>query len=297
MRSILWVLLLGSAPLSGQETAPSPVGNKAKLLKLASGFSFTEGPSADKQGNIYFTDQDNNKILKWSVEGELSVFSDQSGRANGLCFDQHGMLWACSDQNNEIWCFDAKGQPTIYLTDGYLNKKLNGPNDLWVTPDGTIYFTDPYYKRDWWNHAREDQQNTQQVYGFKPGSRELTRLTDDLLQPNGIVGSPDGKYLYIADIQDGKTWKYTIQPDGTLGEKMLFAEMGSDGMTMDEKGNLYLTGNGVTIFNPKGIKIAHIPVEARWTSNVAFGGKRRNLLFITATESIYQLEMNVRGVK
>ena len=122
-------------------------------------------------------------------------------------------------------------------------------------------------------------------------------MATDLVQPNGIVGTPDGKTLYVADLKAGKTYSYAIQKDGSLTGKTLFAPMGSDGMTIDNRGNVYLTGKGVTVFNRKGEKISHIPVEARWTANVCFGGKKRNTLFITASEYLFGIRMKVKGVQ
>lgn len=125
----------------------------------------------------------------------------------------------------------------------------------------------------------------------------MFRVDEDLEQPNGIIGTPDGKFLYVADIKAGKTYVYSICPDGRLADKKLFTHMGSDGMTIDEKGNIYLTGRGVTVFNPAGEQILHIPVDAGWTANVCFGGKDRQTLFITATESLYGLQMNMKGAE
>jgi gluconolactonase len=116
------------------------------------------------------------------------------------------------------------------------------------------------------------------------------------VQPNGIIGTPDGKYIYIADIGARKTYRYAIQPDGTLSGKKLFCEMGSDGMTIDSEGNIYLTGMGVTVFSPEGERIQQIAVQAAWTANVCFGGKDGKTLFITASDKLYGLRMRVRGV-
>src|SRR6202012_4756221 len=116
-------------------------------------------------------------------------------------------------------------------------------------------------------------------------------------QPNGIVGTPDGKYLYIADIGANKTYKYAINQDGSLTNKQLFVNQGSDGMTLDAEGNVYLTGKGVTIYNPAGVKIGHIDINEPWTANLCFGGKNKDLLFITASTAIYTVKMNVKGVE
>jgi gluconolactonase len=268
----------------------------AKVEKLAGGFKFTEGPAVDADGNVFFTDQPNNKIHKWSVDGKLSTWHDSPGRANGLYFDKRGNLLVCADMNNELWSIDPKGKATILVKD-YKGKKLNGPNDLWEDPKGGIYFTDPLYKRPYWTRDPAMQQDGQHVYYLTPGGSELLRVTDDLVQPNGIVGTPDGKLLYVADIGDRKTYVYNIQADGTLSDKKLFCSMGSDGMTIDNEGNIYLTGRGVTVFDSAGEKIEHIDIDAGWTANVCFGGKDRHMLFITAQSSLYSLRMRVKGVQ
>jgi gluconolactonase len=278
------------------QTTKSIIAPGAKVEKRAEGFSFTEGPAADRKGNVYFTDQPNDRILKWSIGGELSVFGENMGRANGLYFDKEGYLLSCSDLENELWSIDGKGNHTVVLTD-FEGKKLNGPNDLWVHPKGGIYFTDPLYKRDYWSRNPEMQQEGQYVYYISPDRKSVRRVDTDLKQPNGIVGSPDGKRLYVADIGDRKTYVYNILPDGSLANRQLFAPMGSDGMTIDRAGNIYLTGRGVTVFNPQGEQIEQIPVEAGWTANVCFGGKDMQTLFITASQYLYSLRMNVKGVR
>jgi gluconolactonase len=116
-------------------------------------------------------------------------------------------------------------------------------------------------------------------------------------QPNGIVGTPDGKRLYVADIGGNKTYSYSINQDGTLSDKKLFVNMGSDGMTIDDEGDIYLTGKGVTVFNAKGEKIDYIPIDKPWTGNIKFGGKDRDTLFITASDSLYSLRTRVHGTR
>jgi gluconolactonase len=268
----------------------------AKVEKLAGGFKFTEGPAVDAEGNVFFTDQPNNKIHKWSVEGKITTWHDSPGRANGLYFDKQGNLLACADMDNELWSIDSEGKVTVLVKD-YKGKLLNGPNDLWEDLKGGIYFTDPLYKRPYWTRDPAMQQDGQHVYYLPPGRRKLLRVTGDLVQPNGIIGTPDGKLLYVADIGDRKTYVYNIEADGTLLGKKLFCSMGSDGMTIDNEGNIYLTGRGVTVYNPAGEKIEHIPIDAGWTANVTFGGADRHTLFITAQTSVYSLRMRVKGVK
>jgi len=261
--------------------------------KLADGFKFTEGPAVDAEGNVFFTDQPNDRILKWSVGGKLSTFLQPCGRSNGLYFDRTGNLLACADEKNQLWSIDPSGKATVLIED-YNGNLLNGPNDLWVRPDGGIYFTDPFYKRPYWKRGPTEQ-DAQCVYYLSPDRKTLSRVAADLVQPNGIIGTPDGKRLYVADILDKKTYVYRIHQDGTLSDRKRFCEMGSDGMTIDSRGNVYLTGRGVTVFDPSGKKIEHIEVPERWTANVCFGGKDRKTLFITASKGLYGLRMLVKG--
>ncbi|MDT8301830.1 MAG: SMP-30/gluconolactonase/LRE family protein [Sedimentisphaerales bacterium] len=267
----------------------------AKVKKLADGFKFTEGPAVDAHGNVFFTDQPNNRIHKWSTDGKLSIFHDSPGRANGLYFDKNGNLLACADLNNELWSIDMQGNVKVLVKD-YKGKKLNGPNDLWEDPKGGIYFTDPLYKRPYWNRGPMEQDGMH-VYYLRPNRNRLVRVTDDLVTPNGIIGTPDGKLLYVADLGDKKTYVYEIGKNGKLSNKKLFCSMGSDGMTIDNEGNVYLTGRGVTVFNSDGEQIEHIDIDAGWTANVCFGGKDRHTLFITAQKSLFSLEMRTKGVK
>lgn len=277
-------------------------GEKSKLIAkgarpqlLSADFKFTEGPAVDADGNVFFTDQPNDRIMKWSPKEGLTVFMEGSGRSNGLYFDHAGNLLACADEKNELWMIDKNKKVTVLVRD-YNGKKLNGPNDLWVDPKGGIYFTDPFYKRDYWTRT-EKEIEAENVYYLSPDRKTLTMVMDDFKRPNGIVGNADGDMLFVADIGAGKTYSFKIAPDGSLSDRKLFAEMGSDGMTIDTKGNLYLTGQGVTVFNPEGKQIEHIAVEAPWTANVCFGGKDQKTLFITASRSVYTLKMKVKGAR
>lgn len=277
---------------SGLETI---IANGAVIQKLADGFQFTEGPSADKKGNVYFTDQPNDRILVWNNKKGISTFMQPCGRSNGLAFDSQGNLWSCADENNELWKIspDKKVEKILNAWEG---KLLNGPNDLWIAPDGGIYFTDPYYKRSWWSHTGMPQAK-QRVYYLKPDLKTLIIVEEELLQPNGIVGTPDGKKLFVADIRGNKTWSYSINPDGILSDKKLFCELGSDGMTIDSEGNIYLTGKGVTIFDNAGRKLGNIEVPENWTANVCFGGRNLKSLYITASNGFYRMKIKVRGTR
>jgi gluconolactonase len=278
-------------PLIAQNSDIIAEGEELKLI--SDRFSFTEGPATDEDGNVYFTDQPNDHIWKYSVDGELTLFMDETGRSNGMYFDHDGNLLTCADLNGEIWSITPDKEVAI-LVNEFNGKQLNGPNDLWVDPKGGIYFTDPYYQRDYWERTEKEIEE-ERVYYLTPDHQQILIVDNEFVKPNGIIGTPDGNMLYVADIGDSKTYSYSINEDGTLSDKQLFAEMGSDGMTIDDQGNVYLTGNGVTVFSKEGEQIEHIPVPQSWTANITFIGPDRRTLFITASNSVYTLEMNVQG--
>ena len=290
MKSIFFFLLLGFLSLNAQE---SIIAEGAKPVAVSQEFKFTEGPAVDKDGNVYFTDQPNDRIMLYSVDGKMSTFMQPSNRSNGLFFDHDGSLIACADENNEMWRINVKDKSHEVIIKDYKGKRLNAPNDCWVDAKGGIYFSDPFYKRKWWKHSKSEQ-DTEAVYYLPKGAKEIIRVAADFKRPNGLVS--DGKTMYIADIGDKKTYAYDIAEDGSLKNRRLFCSMGSDGMTLDEKGNLYLTGMGVHVFDKAGKKIEHIKIKG-WNANVCFGGKDMKTLFITATKSLYTLKMNVKGIR
>ena len=267
----------------------------ATLQLVSNQFAFTEGPAVDKAGNLFFTDQPNDKIWQCKLDGSLSVFLEKSGRSNGLYLDTAGNIIACADEKNEVWCISPSKKITV-LYQAPESRRLNGPNDLWIDAAGGIYLTDPYYQRPYWTRKKPVLEK-ENVYYLPHGKKKLMVVDDKLKQPNGIVGTPDGRHLFVADIGDNKTYKYEIQPDGRLKNRTLFVEKGSDGMTLDANGNLYITGDGVTVFDADGKEIEHIAVPAKWTGNVCFAGKDKETLFITASEALYTLQMNVAGVE
>ncbi|MFA5330572.1 MAG: SMP-30/gluconolactonase/LRE family protein [Prolixibacteraceae bacterium] len=269
------------------------IAKDATVTKVQGGYTFTEGPSVAQDGRVFFTDQPNDKIYVWKEDGTIITFLNACERANGTYFNQKGELVVCADLHNKLMVFspDKKEQTLVENFDG---KHLNGPNDLWIAPNGGIYFSDPYYFRDYWEPGHQEVQDARGFYYLSPEGK-LTRVVSGVKQPNGLIGTPDGKTLYVSDINDGKIWKYSIQPDGSLSNKTFFAPEGSDGMTIDNEGNVYLTNKTVSVFNPEGKNIAKIEVPEQ-PSNVCFGGKKRNILFITARTSVYTLKMNVKGV-
>jgi len=278
-------------PASQQRTDDilSVVASDAQVKKLVGGFQFTEGPAADAAGNVYFTDIPNNRIHKWSGDGELLTFLENSGGANGLFFDKSGNLLACAGGSRQLVSISPEGK-IMSLADKYDDKKFNSPNDLWLAPNGGIYFTDPRYG----NRAGLEQDG-EHVYYLDPDREKLIRVIDDMVRPNGLIGTADGKKLYVADHGGRKTFVYTINPNSTLTDKKLFAEEGSDGMTIDNEGNIYLTGREVLVFDANGKKIETITVP-EGPSNVCFGGKDKQTLFITARTSLYSVRMRVKGI-
>ena len=285
--------LITAAVRVNAQDAPFDTTSKPQLISKQ--FSFTEGASVDKKGNVFFTDQNNNKIWEYSIDGKLSVFLDSAGRSNGMYFDHKGNLVTCADENEQLWSISPDKKVKVLLTD-YQGHRMNGPNDIWIDAKGGIYMTDPYYQRPWWTRTKSELDG-HKVYYLPKGKKQPIIVDADYKQPNGIVGTPDGKFLYVSDIDARKTYKYNIEKDGTISNRTLFVEQGSDGMTLDEKGNVYLTGQGVTIYNPEGKKIGHIAINEPWTANLCFGGINKDILFITASTAIYTLKMNVRGVE
>ncbi len=275
-----------------ETSTTSELNNEMQVKQLASDFKFTEGPAVDADGNVYFTDIPEQKIWIWTLSNQLELFKENSGGANGLFFDQHQNLLACEGYEGRISKTSADGEYTI-VADKFNGIRFNQPNDLWPDAKGGIYFTDPKYG---------DEENLPQegmhVYYFEPENQEVIQVTDDLVKPNGLIGSLDGKTLYITDHGGDKTFAYSVSDDGKLSEKKLFIDAGGDGMTIDQNGNIYLTTTdqmAVEVFSPEGEIIQSIPVPEQ-PSNVCFGGKNRNELFITARTSIYRVELNTKGI-
>ena len=263
---------------------------------ISNKFSFTEGPAVDKTGNVFFTDQPNNQIWKYDINGKLSLFMNNAGRSNGMYFDAKGNIISCADENNELWSISSDKKVTV-LCKNFNDSAYNGPNDVWINPlNEGIYFTDPYYKRDYWN-TNHPHIEGQKVYYLSKDRKQVTVVDSTLQKPNGIIGTTDGKYLFVADIGAWKTYKYEISANGSLRNKKLFVSQGSDGMTIDNKGNIYLTGKGVTVYNSEGKLIQQIPINEDWTGNVCFGGKNMDYLFITASKSLYIMHTKVRGMR
>ena len=293
MKLPLLSLLVASVTQAQIPTAPG-----AELKLVADGYKFTEGPAVDAKGDIYFTDQPNDRILKWTAAThQVVTFMHPAGRSNGLDIDRDGTLIACADEKGQLWRIDPATKGVTILLDNYNQKNFNGPNDVWVDPAGGMYFTDPFYKRPYWQGRDKPDQEKQRVFYLPKGAKVPLIADDTLVEPNGIIGSPDGKLLFVADNGARKTYQYEIANDGALTQRKLFCEMGSDGMTRDSAGNIYLTGKGITVFDKDGNKLGEIPVPKPWTANITFGGSDLKTLFITASDSVFTLQMATTGTR
>jgi len=287
-RTILALGVCLAGAFSTAHAKVAVVADGAKPVEVGGGFQFTEGPAADANGNVFFTDVRASKIHRWSPGGKATVFRTDTGGANGLFFDRKGNLLACEGGNGRIVSIDRKGKLTV-LADEYGGKRFNKPNDLWIDPKGGVYFSDPMYGR------AKRTQDGEHVYYISPDRKKVTRVIADMTRPNGMIGTPDGKTLYVTDPGARKTYQYAVKADGTLTDKKLFAPTGGDGMTIDNEGNVYLAERGVLVFDKKGKQIARIDVPIRPT-NVCFGGRDGRTLFITARTTVYSVRMRVRGV-
>jgi len=182
----------------------------AELQKLAGDFSFTEGPACDDKGNVYFTDQPNDRILEWSIEGKLSTYMQPCGRANGLSFDRDGNLWACADEKNGLWRIGPDKSVSVVIKD-HKGKLLNGPNDVWIRRKEDCilrihFISDPTGKRG------PKEQDCEAVYFLGKDGKELTRVASDLPKTEWIIGTPDGKTLYVADIDARRPFDTIFKP-------------------------------------------------------------------------------------
>lgn len=277
----------------------------ADLKLVADTFLFAEGPASDKKGNVYFTDIQASRIYALTTDNHLKIIKNPSSRANGLRFDKAGNLFACQGASRNVISTSPDGKVTV-LADRYNGKKFNSPNDLWIDKKGGIYFTDPRYNARWiWIEKSDsfdqvsdslfkEEQETRALYYLPLDGGPLCRVAEGFINPNGVIGTPDGKKLYVSDTEKQEVYVFDIRTDGSLENRKVFVPEYSDGMTLDELGNLYLTNGGIDIYNPKGELITTIELPCK-SSNVAFGGKDKRTLFITARKCLFAVQMKVAG--
>lgn len=265
----------------------------ATVRKLAGGFKFVEGPAWDFKNNaLYFSEIPPSHIIRYA-DGQATVANSASGKANGLMFDRDGKLVACegadADGGRRI-SRAVPGEPAVDVATHYQGKRFNSPNDLWLDAAGGIYFTDPRY-----GPSDDMEMETEAVY-YVSADGNVRRIIDDLVKPNGIALSPDGRWLYVLDNGADALYRYRVRAPGRIGPARRIAYVNHpDGMTVDVKGRLYVTtADGVVVLRPHGGWVGTIPVP-EVPANCTFGGQGNRTLFITARTSLYAIDTQTRG--
>jgi gluconolactonase len=272
--------------------AISDIGPVGEIIKLHSGFTFTEGPAVDKDGNLFFTDVRSNRIHKVDTSGRLSAFMENTRGANGLMVDLRGRLIACQGLEGRIVAIDILTKNVQVVADKYNGNRFIMPNDLVVDRHGGIYFTDPAFT------TGPRPQDKEGVY-YVSNAGQVIRLIDDLTKPNGIILSPDEKTLYVLPSSFQGLMAYPIEKPGRIGQgkRIGNVEHPGDGMTGDINGNLYVTQprlNAIQVVSSKGKTLGFISFP-EVPSNCKFGGKEMKILFVTARSSLYAVAMEQTG--
>ncbi len=284
-----------SATLSAADPIPG-IGPQGDVRKLHGELQFTEGPTFDGHGNLYFSDIPANRIYKVDAAGALSVFLEPSNHTNGLMYNR-GRLLAC-EMDGRLVAIDVASKDTTALASQYQDQRFNAPNDLVVDRAGGVYFTDPHFRA-----PTPLPQAVVAVY-YAAADGQVTRLIDDLKAPNGVILSPDEKTLYVIPSLQKQMMAYPVVSPGKLGAGKVFCELqqpegkdntGGDGLTIDTQGNLYITsGLGIQVYDPPG-KLLGILSFPEQPANCSFGGPGNHTLFVTARTSLYAVEMEAEG--
>lgn len=290
------------APAAAQELeAAAPdfwklVDKNAKVEKVAGDFKFVEGPVWSPEGYLLFSDIPANQIIKYLPGSVPTVFREPSGNSNGLTYDPSGRLLMCEHTNRRVTRLEPGGQLTV-LAESYEGKRLNSPNDIVVRSDGTIYFTDPPYGIP---KGEKQELGFQGVYKISPEGK-LSLLASDFERPNGVALSPDERTLYVDDTARRHVRAFDDAPDGSVSNGRVLAELKSeregapDGMKVDRKGNLYVTGpGGVWVFDKTGKHLGTIAMS-ELPANCGWGDKDFRTLYLTARTGLYKIRLKVAG--
>lgn len=297
--SLLLLTLPGSTGAGEEQPKPIPgVGPAGKIMKVNSGFKFTEGPAADRAGNLYFSDIPNERIHKLDKDGKLSVFVEKSNKSNGLMVNAKGEIVACQMGAGRVVAYGPDGKKPRVVADKYNGKPFNAPNDLVIDKQGGVYFTDPGF-----GAKPPLPQDKAGVYYVDPEGK-VTRLIENLAKPNGVILSPDEKTLYVIPSGPAEMMAYGVEAPGKIGKGRVFCKLqgigdkpgsGGDGCTIDTKGNLYVTSTlGIQVFDPEGKYLGHITFPEQ-PANVTFGGPDMKTLYVTARTSLYSVRMEATG--
>jgi len=296
-RTLVGTVLLLALPAAGFAQIKG-IGPSGPITKLKTGFKFTEGPAADAEGNVYFSDIPDEKIYMVNAKGELSTFTDKSAHANGLMVSGKGDLYAC-EMDGQLVAYNIKTKAKRIVAGTYDGKRFNAPNDLVIDKQGGVYFTDPSFRAPMpWPQPKLG------VYYVTPDGK-VTRLIDDLPNPNGVKLSPDEKTLYVIPTGPAEMMAYPVEAPGKIGKGRVFCTLkvpegkksagGGDGMTVDEHGNLYITSTlGLQVFDKEGKMLGIITLPEQ-PANVTFGGPDFKTLYVTARTSLYTVPMEVKG--
>ena len=296
-------LCLATTGLQAADESASLVEPGAKVIKLADGMKFTEGPVwLPGEKKLVFSDIPNSQLMQWREGEGLSVFR-KSEQANGNILDLEGRIISCQHAARNLVRTDADGAVAV-LADKFDGKRFNSPNDVAVRSDGTLWFTDPP-----WGLTGDAEIPGHWVFKLDPKTGTVEAVIKDLAMPNGIVFSPDESRLYVADTGGhpkhpdpvfhklpGGVHCYAVSKSGQLGKKLFSTRDGSDGMAVDVRGNLYTTHGKVQIYNADGKLLEEIDVP-EGPANVCFGGEDFKTLFITARTSLYSIRMKNAGAK
>jgi gluconolactonase len=292
----LFLAALGGMSAADEKSIPG-LGPNGEIKKVQTGFKFTEGPIGAADGSVYFSDIPNEKIHKIDPDGKLSVFREKSNNANGLMINAKGEIVAC-EMTGAIVALSPDGKERRVITDKFDDKPYNAPNDLVLDKAGGVYFTDPSFR------AKTPLPQGKTCVYYVDDKGKVTRLIDDLPNPNGVRLSPDEKTLYVFPTGQKQMMAYPVEGPGKIGKGKVFCELkqakdggnaGGDGGTVDAKGNVYVAaGTGVQVFDPDGKYLGTIAFPEQ-PSNVCFGGKDMKTLYVTARTSVYSCAMDVAG--